>query len=132
MTITITFKELIDLISLKTKQNIGLEYVSADTFKVTKEVKVPFIKITKKIGVNVTVVGFSGHDLILKDPYDLVSKLLSLLDGLDIKSLATISNSKIAVHLDSIQQVAKVMKHVEPKSLHFISDGVILEAVLLS
>ena len=128
MKITITFKELRDIILNKTNQDVGFEYVAADAFKVTKEVKIPFIKAIKKIGINITVVGFSGHDLIVKDPSNLVNNLLSLADGLDIKSIATIRDGKIAVHLDNIEQVAKAFEHVEPKSLNFSDEGAVLSA----
>ena len=128
MKITITFKELADIVGNKAKTQVGFEYVAADTFKVTKEVKIPIIKTTKKIGINITVVGFSGHDLIVKDPSNLVSNLLSLADGLDIKSIATIRDGKIAVHLDNIEQVAKAFEHVEPKNINFSEEGAVLSA----
>ena len=128
MKIAISFEELTDIVGSKAKTQVGIEYVAADTFKVTKEVKIPFIKVTKRIGMNITVIGFSGHDLIVKDPSNLVSNLLSLADGLDIKSIATIRDGKIAIHLDNIERVAKAFEHFEPKGVNFSDEGVVLSA----
>lgn len=126
MKISVGYQELLDIISAKTGQKIGLCYVSQDTVRLTKDVKLPLIG-TKSIGLNVTVLGFEGQDLKLKAVSGVVSKLMDFIRWPDKEKYIAISNDCITVHLYAIRQMNKVFEHADLKSLSFTPEAVELE-----
>lgn len=129
MKITSTYQELSDIIQAKTNHDIDFAYVSPDTVKISKEIKIPLIG-TASVGMNISVIGFEGHDLILKATSDVISKLVSLVKGLDINKYASISENKIVVHLDAIEQMEKIFEHVDLKAVCFTNSAVEMDAEL--
>lgn len=126
MKISVGYQELLDIISAKTGQKIGLCYVSQDTVRLTKDIKLPLIG-TKPIGLNVTVLGFEGQDLKLKTVSGLISKLLGLVSWPDKDKYIVITNDCITVHLNAVHQMDKVFEYADLKGLSFTPETVELE-----
>lgn len=124
MKVSVGYRELLDIISVKTGQKIGLCYVSQDTVRLTKDIKLPLIGI-KSIGLNVTVLGFEGQDLKLKTVSGLVPKLLGLFSWPD--KYIVISNDCITMHLNAVRQMDKLFEHADLKGLSFTPETVELE-----
>lgn len=129
MKITSTYQELSDIIQTRTNHKIDIVYVSPDTIKISKEIKIPFIGKTS-IGMDICVIGFEGHDLQLKSTSDVISKLIGMVNGLDISKYANISGNKITVHLDSIKQMQKIFEYVDLKAVCFTNNAVEINADL--
>ena len=82
----------------------------------------------KNVGINLTVVGFEGSDLIVKGVSQLLSSLLSIVDGLDITSIATVRGEAVVLHLANIQSLSKALAYIEPRALNFSDYGAVLSA----
>ena len=130
MKIEIEFKELTELISRKTVQQISLTRIDDKTVRVSKQIRIPLLNVMKNVGINLTVVGFEGSDLIVKGVSQLLSSLLNIVDGLDITPIATVRGEKVVLHLANIQSLSKALAYIEPKGLTFTSDRAIFEVSL--
>lgn len=129
MKITSTYQELSDLIYSKTKHQIDFVYVSPNTVKISKEIKVLLIG-TASIGIDICVIGFEGHDLLLKVTSNMISKFISFIKGLDINQYVSISGNRMVAHLDAIGEMEKIFEHVELKTLGFTDNGVEIDVKL--
>lgn len=78
MRISVGYQELSDLVKNRSGQKIDLAYVSQNTVKVSKEIRLPLIGM-KSVGVNLAVIGFDGKNLRLRTVSNLLSKLLGLI-----------------------------------------------------
>ena len=128
MKIEIEFKELTELISRKTPLQISLTRVDDNTVRVSKQIRIPLLNVMKNVGVNLTVAGFEGSDLIVKGVSQLLSSLLSIVDGLDITQIATVRGETVVLHLANIQSLSKALAYIEPRALNFSDYGAVLSA----
>ena len=128
MKIQISFEEMATIAEEKIGQKLRFERIDMYSFKVSKQVSIPIIKIKKWAGLGVEVVGFEGHDLRLKAASDIVSWLVGHADGKSIGEYADIDGSRMVVHLDRIEKLKEVLEYIEPRSLNFTEKGAVLSA----
>ena len=133
MEIYISFEELARIAEEKMGQRLRFERIDAYSFKVSKQVTIPVINITRWVGLGVEVVGFevveSGeHELKFKAASDIVSWLVGHANGTTISEFADIDGSRMVVHLDKIEKLKEVLEYIEPRSLNFSEEGAVLSA----
>ena len=133
MEIYISFEELAKITEEKMGQKLRFERIDAYSFKVSKQVAIPVIKIKKWVGLGVEVVGFevveSGeHELKFKAASDIVSWLVGHANGTTISEYVDIDGRKLVVHLDKIKKLKEVLEYIEPRSLNFSEEGAVLSA----
>lgn len=126
----ISYQELSNLILAKTSQQINISYVNDGIVKVSKEIKLPIVG-TKSVGLNLSVVGFSGHDVKLKFESDVISKILELVNGLDVSQYADITGNMVVIHLDNIEKVKEALTYVKPLGISFTETAVETDVELI-
>ena len=137
MKIGISFEELAKIAEEKTGQKLRFERIDMYSFKVSKQVAIPVIKIKKWVGLGVEVVGFevveSGeHELKFKAASDIVSWLVGHANGTTISEYVDIDGRELVVHLDKIEKLKEVLEYIEPRSLNFSEEGAVLSADIKS
>lgn len=128
MKIGISFEEMATMAKEKTGQELKFEYVDGLTFKVSKRVVIPLIRINRWVGLSVEVVGFNGHDLRLRAASDILSWLVSRADGTAIREYADIDGRVMVVHLDKMESLKKAFDYIELRKINFSDEGVVLSA----
>ncbi len=121
----ITYEELVDVIRIRMNHSFDLSFVDTNTIKVSKGIKVPLFG-NKIISMNISVIEVIGHDVRLKFLGDVASTLVSWIKDRQVSKYASISGDSVIVHLDHIDQVDKLLCHVDLKSVYFSEEGVIL------
>ena len=137
MEIYISFEEMAKIAEEKMGQKLKFERIDAYSFKVSKQVAIPVIKIKKWVGLGVKAVGFevveSGeHELKFKAASDIVSWLVGHANGSTINEYADIDGRNLVVHLDKIEKLKEVLEYIEPRSLNFSEEGAVLSAEIKS
>lgn len=123
MRISVGYQELSDLVKNRSGQKIDLAYVSQNTVKVSKEIRLPLIGV-KSVGVDLAVVGFDGKDLRLKTVSSLLSKLLGLIKWANKEQYLTLSDDQVIIHLGAFHQLDKVFEYAELQGVEFIPEMV--------
>lgn len=123
MRISVGYQELSDLVKNRSGQKIDLAYVSQNTVKVSKEIRLPLIGM-KSVGVDLAVVGFDGKDLRLKTVSSLLSKLLGLIEWANKEQYLTLSDDQVIIHLGVFHQLDKVFEYAELQGVEFIPEMV--------
>lgn len=136
MQVKFEFSEIRSLIKANTGREICLSAIDERTVKAEAKVsvKVPFIgKIEKGVGVNVSVENIEGNDIWLK--YDgglgtdmIIGGLLTFLSSTPaMKMVEKTHGNGIVVHLYEVEEAREVLNYVEPKSILFCDNGIVLE-----
>ncbi len=123
MRISVGYQELSDLVKNRSGQKIDLAYVSQNTVKVSKEIRLPLIGV-KSVGVDLAVVGFDGKDLRLKTVSSLLSKLLGLIKWANKEQYLTLSDDQVIIHLGAFHQLDKVFEYAELQGVEFTPEMV--------
>lgn len=123
MRISVGYQELSDLVKNKSGRKVGLAYVSQNTIKVSKEIRLPLIGV-KSVGVDLAVVGFDGKDLRLKTVSSLLSKLLGLIKWVNKEQYLTLSDDQVIIHLGAFHQLDKVFEYAELQGVEFTPEMV--------
>lgn len=123
MRISVGYQELSDLVKNKSGRKVGLAYVSQNTIKVSKEIRLPLIGV-KSVGVDLAVVGFDGKDLRLKTVSSLLSKLLGLIKWANKEQYLTLSDDQVIIHLGAFHQLDKVFEYAELQGVEFTPEMV--------
>ena len=123
MRISVGYQELSDLVKNRSGQKIDLAYVSQNTVKVSKEIRLPLIGM-KSVGVDLAVVGFDGKDLRLKTVSSLLSKLLGLIKWANKEQYLTLSDDQVIIHLGAFHQLDKVFEYAELQGVEFTPEMV--------
>lgn len=134
MKASLSFSELQDLITEKTKQPISFSFVDDKTVKVTYALNLGFIK--KDISANLIIKELIGSDLLLQitagiGTDTLIATVLNLLKGKIPSSLIEKRpDSHLLLHLDQIEQVKAVIEKIDVTNLHVLSEGLEVEGCL--
>lgn len=134
MKASLSFSELQDLITEKTKQPISFSFVDDKTVKVTYALNLGFIK--KDISANLIIKELIGSDLLLQitagmGTDTLIATILNLLKGKIPSSLIEKRpDSHLLLHLDQIEQVKAVIEKIDVTDLHVLSEGLEVEGCL--
>lgn len=134
MKASLSFSELQDLITEKTKQPISFSFVDDKTVKVTYALNLGFIK--KDISANLIIKELIGSDLLLQitagiGTDTLITTALNLLKGKIPSSLIEKRpDSHLLLHLDQIEQVKAVIEKIDVTNLHVLSEGLEVEGCL--
>ena len=134
MKASLSFSELQDLITEKTKQPISFSFVDDKTVKVTYALNLGFIK--KDISANLIIKELIGSDLLLQitagmGTDTLIATILNLLKGKIPSSLIEKRpESHLLLHLDQIEQVKAVIEKIDVTNLHVLSEGLEVEGCL--
>ena len=123
MRISVGYQELSDLVKNRSGQKIDLAYVSQNTVKVSKEIRLPLIGV-KSVGVDLAVVGFDGKDLRLKTVSSLLSNLLGLIKWANKEQYLTLSDDQVIIHLGAFHQLDKVFEYAELQGVEFTPEMV--------
>lgn len=123
MRISVGYQELSDLVKNKSGRKVGLAYVSQNTIRVSKEIRLPLIGV-KSVGVDLAVVGFDGKDLRLKTVSSLLSKLLGLIKWANKEQYLTLSDDQVIIHLGAFHQLDKVFEYAELQGVEFTPEMV--------
>ncbi|HIY36400.1 MAG TPA: hypothetical protein H9972_06730 [Candidatus Paraprevotella stercorigallinarum] len=124
MRISVGYQELSDLVKNRSGQKIDLAYVSQNTVKVSKEIRLPLIGM-KSVGVNLAVIGFDGKNLRLRTVSNLLSKLLGLIKWpADKEQYLTLSEDQVIIHLGAFHQLDKVFEYAELQGVEFTPEMV--------
>ena len=123
MRISVGYQELSDLVKNRSGQKIDLAYVSQNTVKVSKEIRLPLIGV-KSVGVDLAVVGFDGKDLRLKTVSSWLSKLLGLIKWANKEQYLTLSDDQVIIHLGAFHQLDKVFEYAELQGVEFTPEMV--------
>lgn len=123
MRISVGYQELSDLVKNRSGQKIDLAYVSQNTVKVSKEIRLPLIGV-KSVEVDLAVVGFDGKDLRLKTVSSLLSKLLGLIKWANKEQYLTLSDDQVIIHLGAFHQLDKVFEYAELQGVEFTPEMV--------
>ena len=123
MRISVGYQELSDLVKNRSGQKIDLAYVSQNTVKVSKEIRLPLIGV-KSVGVNLAVIGFDGKNLRLKTVSSLLSKLLGLIKWANKEQYLTLSDDQVIIHLGAFHQLDKVFEYAELQGVEFTPEMV--------
>ncbi len=134
MKASLSFSELQDLITEKTKQPISFSFVDDKTVKVTYALNLGFIK--KDISASLIIKELIGSDLLLQitagmGTDTLIATILNLLKGKIPSSLIEKRpDSHLLLHLDQIEQVKAVIEKIDVTDLHVLSEGLEVEGCL--
>lgn len=134
MKASLSFSELQDLITEKTKQPISFSFVDDKTVRVTYALNLGFIK--KDISANLIIKELIGSDLLLQitagmGTDTLIATALNLLKGKIPSSLIEKRpDSHLLLHLDQIEQVKAVIEKIDVTNLHVLSEGLEVEGCL--
>ena len=134
MKASLSFSELQDLITEKTKQPISFSFVDDKTVKVTYALNLGFIK--KDISANLIIKELIGSDLLLQitagiGTDTLITTALNLLkDKIPSNLIEKRPDSHLLLHLNQIEQVKAVIEKIDVTNLHVLSEGLEVEGCL--
>lgn len=134
MKASLSFSELQDLITEKTKQPISFSFVDDKTVKVTYALNLGFIK--KDISANLIIKELIGNDLLLQitagmGTDTLIATALNLLkDKIPSNLIEKRPDCHLLLHLDQIEQVKAVIEKIDVTNLHVLSEGLEVEGCL--
>ena len=134
MKASLSFSELQDLITEKTKQPISFSFVDDKTVKVTYALNLGFIK--KDISANLIIKELIGSDLLVQldagiGSDSMLTTILGLLKGKIPEGLMEKRpDSCLLLHLDKIEQVKSVFEKVDVTDLHVLTEGLEVEGAL--
>lgn len=126
MQLSIKYTELAEEIKKRTGREIELEYVSEDTFKLSKPIKVPLFG-TAKMSIDIKVIGFDNMILEVKAASNGISNLMSLMPTFDVSKYVIIEKDVVKILLDNIEQLRTVFTYIQPAKLSFDNENVILD-----
>lgn len=127
MKLSIQYDELSKIINDKTGHKIGFKYVSNNSIEVSTHI----IYDSTKIGVNITLLGFTGTQFKVKASSNMLDKLLSLLPFHKFTKFASMDNGIVTISLDKIDQLEKVLAMIKPTQLIVDEKAINLKAGLV-
>lgn len=129
MTINIPFPELLSLLLAKAKQEVTLNYVDEQTVAVGKAIKI--FGFEKQLSMKLHVQEVSGSDIVLAHDNAILVKSIMEVVKIGFPQLTSLVEMRppnvVAVHLDQIEHVKKVLEYVSLNALCFRESGVVVD-----